>query len=90
MHGGLALFGAIVHASKAHRAGESKTATDFIVLTIMSSFSGVMFSLVGFYFFGESQPYITMALAGTGGYLGVEGMAIIVDTLRTLINKRVK
>lgn len=89
-HGALALFGAVVHASKAHREGESKTGSDFIILTVMSSFSGVMFSLVGFYFFGESQPYITMALAGTGGYLGVEGMAIIVDTIRVLINKRIK
>jgi uncharacterized membrane protein YqgA involved in biofilm formation len=81
-HGGLALFGAIVHAAKAHREGKSKTFLDFVTLTVMSSFSGVMFAFMGLYLF-EHQAYLSMAMAGTGGFLGVEGMTFIIDKLFT-------
>jgi hypothetical protein len=86
-HGGFALFGAIVHASQAHRTGKSKTLADFAILVVMSSFSGVMFSLVAIYYFPQ-DTYLTMAMAGTGGFLGVEGMSILVDKLRILITKK--
>ena len=86
VHGGLAVFGAITHALQAHRKGDSKTLLDFFVLTLMSSFSGVMFALVAFQLF-EHQEYLSMAMAGTGGFLGVEGMAVIVERLRLLIKK---
>lgn len=83
-HGVLAFFGAIVHASGAHRKGESKGLLDFMLLVIMSSFSGVIFALVGLATFGEDS-YYTLALAGTGGFLGVEGMTIIIEKLRLLL-----
>lgn len=86
-HGFLAIFGAVVHAARAYRSGVSKTWLDFITLTVMSSFSGVIFALVGFQFFGDQQ-YLTMAMAGTGGFLGVEGMSLIVDKIKLLITKR--
>lgn len=76
-HGLLAVFGAFTHAASAHREGKSKTLTDFLMLTMMSSFSGVMFALVGLHFFGQDS-YITLAMAGTGGFMGVEGMTWIV------------
>lgn len=79
-HGILAFFGAIVHASKAYRDGKSKNALDFIALVVMSSFSGVMFALIGLEVFGNSS-YLTMAMAGTGGFIGVEGMTFIVSYL---------
>lgn len=85
-HGGLALFGAIVHAAKAYQLGATKTFVDLLVLTVMSSFSGVMFALVGFQFFAD-QVYLTMAMAGTGGFLGVEGMAIIIERIKNVISK---
>lgn len=85
-HGGLAFFGALVHASNAHRTGKSKTLLDFAILTLMSSFSGVMFAIFGLYLFPEST-HISMAMAGTGGYLGVEGMTLIVERLKLLITK---
>jgi hypothetical protein len=44
---------------------------------MMSSFTGVMFAVAGFEMFGH-ESYLTLAMAGTGGYLGVEGMTIIV------------
>lgn len=86
-HGLLALFGAIVHASKAYRAGETKSLLDFCALALMSSFSGVMFALIGLYLFGDSS-YLTMAMAGTGGFLGVEGMTIIIERIRSIIEKK--
>ena len=90
IHGGIALFGAITHALQAHRKGESKSLLDFVVLTAMSSFSGVMFAIIGLQVF-EHQAYLSMAMAGTGGFLGVEGMAVlvplIIDKLRILIKK---
>lgn len=87
IHGALALFGAVVHASKAHREGKSKTFIDFCTLTIMSSFSGVMFALLGLYLFQENL-YLSMTMAGTGGFLGVEGLVLVIDKLRILIEKK--
>ncbi len=88
-HGMLAFFGAIVHAARAHRLGTSKTVVDFVMLVLMASFSGVIFALFGFWMFSSSQPYITLAIAGTGGFLGVEGMTIIIDQIRTLLSRGV-
>ena len=79
-HGVLAIFGALVHAAKSYRDGTTRSIIDFIALTFMSSFSGVMFSLVGLELFGQSS-YITLAMAGTGGFIGVEGMTFIIAYL---------
>ena len=79
-HGFLALFGALVHATKAYREHKTKNFLDYLALIFMSSFSGVMFALVGLEVLGETS-YITMALAGTGGFIGVEGMSFIVAYL---------
>ena len=79
-HGILAFFGAVVHASKAHRDGKSKNFLDFMLLTLMSSFSGVMFALLGFEMFGHDS-YYSLAMAGTGGFVGVEGMTFVVSYL---------
>lgn len=84
IHGIIALFGAIVHALKAHRGGKTKTIVDFFILTVMSSFTGVMFSFLGLQLF-PNQIYITLMLAGSGGFMGVEGMAIIIDVIRQLV-----
>jgi len=81
-HGTIAFFGAVVHALDSHRKGISKTILDFVVLTIMSSFSGVMFALIGLHFWPE-QIYLTTAMAGTGGYLGIEGMVFIVSVIKS-------
>lgn len=86
-HGSLAFFGAVVHALNAHRSGKSKTPADFIALTLMSSFSGVMFALIAFTL-SPDNIYLTMAIAGTGGFLGIEGMALIVDRVRNFISSK--
>jgi len=86
-HGFIALFGGVVHAAKAYRAGATKTLLDFAVLTVMSSFTGVIFALIALHTFPEQQ-YLTLAMAGTGGFLGVEGMTIIIERVRQVITKR--
>lgn len=88
-HGVLAFFGAIVHASSAHRKGESKNFLDFITLVVMSSFSGVMFALIGMELFGM-YSYLTMAMAGVGGFVGVEGMTLIVQYLANKVGVNIK
>lgn len=85
-HGLIALFGALAHALEAHRNGTSKTMNDFIALLLMASFSGVIFGLVGLHMF-EHQLYISHALAGTGAFLGVEGMSLVTKYLSDKIKK---
>lgn len=80
LHGMIAIFGAIVHAARAHRLGQSKGLLDFVLLTLMSSFSGVVFALVAFQFF--DNPYMTLALTGAGGFLGVEGLSYLATALK--------
>lgn len=77
VHSFIAVFGAITHALNAYRKGESKTLVDFIALTVMSSFSGAMFAIIGLYLFPENI-HLSMAMAGSGGFIGVEGMTYVI------------
>ena len=63
-HGLIASFGALAHAINAHRTGKTKGLLDFCLLTIMSSFSGVIFALIALHLF--DNQYITLAAAGSG------------------------
>jgi len=87
-HGLLALFGAIAHAINAHRMGKTKNFLDFVLLTVLSSFSGVIFALIALHTF--DNEYLTLAAAGSGGFLGVEGMSIILNRIKTVIGGGVK
>jgi len=80
-HGVVAFFGALVHALNAHRHGDTKSLLDILTLTVISSFSGVMFAFLGLHFFSEGS-YLTLALAGAGGFLGVEGMGLVIKILK--------
>lgn len=79
-HGILAFFGAMVHAISAHRSGKSKGIMDFFLLTVMSSFSGVIFALIALQFF--NNEYLSLAAAGSGGFLGVEGLSVLASKIR--------
>lgn len=85
-HGLLAIFGALVHASNAHRKGASKTLLDFLILTLMASFTGILFALVAFSVF--DNPYLTLAFTATGGYWGVEGIAWLIEVLKTALSTK--
>lgn len=81
-HGLLAIFGAFVHATQVYRDRKAKkTIIDFLSLAFMSSFSGIMFSLIGLSMFGTNS-YLTLAMAGTGGFMGVEGMAVVIEYIK--------
>lgn len=82
-HGLMALFGAVANALRAHRSGTSKGLADFIFLTVMSSFSGVVFSLVAHVTLGDT--YLTLAAAGAGGFLGVEALSVMSERIRDSI-----
>lgn len=87
LHGIMAIFGAIAHALSAHRKGEVKSFVDFISLVVMSSFTGVVFVLIATAYIPE-ETYLIGAVAGTGGWLGIEGMAILLDYVqRKFFNK---
>ena len=79
-HGILAVFGGIVHALSAYRKGETRGLFDIIVLSVISSFTGVIFALIALYLYPEG--YLTYAIAGVGGYVGVEGMAWITEFIK--------
>ena len=82
-HGLIALFGALAHAINAHRKGESKSFLDFILLTVLSSFSGIIFALLAVHMFEDG--YITLAITGAGGYIGVEGLTLVSKKLVQLV-----
>jgi hypothetical protein len=90
-HGIMAVFGAVANALRAHRNGESKGFWDFVMLTVMSSFSGVIFGLLAANTF--DNQYMTLAAAGAGGLLGVDALTTLGYKIRdslasTLIGKK--
>ena len=86
-HALIEIFGGVVHALNAHRTGESKGFGDFLALSVISSFSGIIFALVCIYFF--QNEYITLAAAGCGGYLGTEGLSVIAKKIQQLLTDKV-
>lgn len=83
-HASLAFFWAIVHALNAHRQGTSKTLLDWLILTIMSSFTWVMFTLVWLYIF-PTATYLLFAMSGAGWYVWVEWMSFILWIIKNRI-----
>ena len=85
-HGSIAIFGGLVHALDRHRQGKTKNIFDVLILTIISSFSGIVFALLALYMF-ENQ-YLTLAIAGSGGYLGIEGLSMVAKRLQDMLTKK--
>jgi LydA holin phage, holin superfamily III len=75
--GVMALFGGVVHALVKHRRGETKGVGDFIALSVISGFSGVMWLFIALTYFPENLYLIGFA-AGMGGYMSTEGLTLIV------------
>lgn len=82
----IAFFGGLAHAINKHRNGESKNLVDFILLTIMSSFFGVMFGFIAISLYPNNE-YLTMAVAGTGGWFGIESTGLLFNFLAKKIQK---
>ncbi len=86
-HAFIAIFGGLVHALNAHRHGDTKGLGDIAVLSIISSFSGIIFALASMYFF--QNTYLTLAIAGSGGYVGVEGLGALSKKLQGLLTSKI-
>lgn len=82
----IALFGGLAHAINKHRNGESKNMIDFILLTIMSSFFGVLFGFIAISLYPNNE-YLTMAVAGSGGWFGVESTGLLLNIIAKKIQK---
>lgn len=85
-HGIFAVFGGVVHALVVDKG--KMNFVDILVQTIIASFSGVVFGLVALNFFGDS--YISLAITASGGYLGVEGLRWLVQTMQEILASRIK
>ncbi len=79
-HGILAVFGGIVHALSAYRRGETRGILDIVILSIISSFTGIIFAFIALSF--QPEGYFTYAAAGVGGFLGIEGMAWVTEIIK--------
>lgn len=83
-HGSVALVGGFAHAINKHRTGESKGWLDLFALTAMSSFFGLLFGFIALYLFNNNE-YITLAMAGTGGWLGIEGIGMLMGIIKKIL-----
>ena len=86
VHGGLAFFGGLVHALKAHRDKTSRGWSDFAILTVMSTFTGVVFGLLAMYV-SDHNMYLTMVATSIGSFWGVEGMAYAMERVLKILSK---
>lgn len=77
----MAALGGLVHSLVAFRGGKTKGWKDFIALSVVSGFAGIMWSLLALSYFPENIYLISFA-AGMGGYLSVEGMALLMATVQ--------
>lgn len=82
-----AVFGGIVHALIVQRNGGIKNKYDLLAVSIVSGFAGMMWMLLALQFYPNSHFVIAFA-SGFGGYLSVEGLAMIATRLKEFISKQ--
>lgn len=87
--GFMALFGALANTIHAKREGRTRTKVEFLLNWIMSSFFGVVIGFVGLSIFKENI-YALMAMAGTGGWLGIETTELLKQWLFKITNNKPK
>lgn len=75
--GFLACFGAVTHTLVEKRAGRVTSFLDGLYLTIISGFASMMWLLIALNYF-PNNIYIVGFVTGMGGYLSIEGLALIV------------
>jgi len=80
---GVILFGAIVHATaqlKVHKDnGKEFDRVDFTVLTLIASFSGLVFGLTASLFF--ENLVVIILFSAIGAFLGMAGLNRVANTL---------
>jgi len=89
---GVILFGAIVHAtSQLKIARDTKvefSKADFIILTVIASFAGLIFGLIATMFF-DSQVAVIL-FSAVGAFLGMAGLNKISNILLNVLVSKVE
>ena len=89
---GVIVFGAVVHATAQLKISRDKktdfTFIDFIVLTIISAFSGMVFGLLATLLWNEQL--IVILASAIGSFLGMAGLNRIANTLLDVLTQTVK
>ena len=76
-------FGGITHSLVEKRAGRTKGFADECRLAFISGFCGVMWGLVAHHY-SPSDFFVWLFAAGMGGFMSLEGLALVA----TYIKKR--
>ena len=85
-HGIIALIAGFAHALNERRdekASKMVKIGEFIASVLIASFSGVIFGLIALEMFGQGS-YLTLAITGSGGFIGAKGLKIISESLVSL------
>ncbi len=88
------MLGATVHATIQWKKARSKeeihfSFVDFLILLLISAFSGLMFGLLALIFFDDNTPVFLMAF-GLGSLSGLEGLNRISIAFLERILKEIK
>jgi hypothetical protein len=84
--GVMAIFGALAHGLLSWRNGQTKSFLDFLALCFISGFAGTMWTLVALNYSPENIYVIGFA-SGMGGYASIEGLVVIVNFVKSKLNK---
>lgn len=79
-------FGGVTHALVEHRAGHVKSFVDAVILSFISGFCGMMWTLVAVHFYPNDWTVVGFA-GGLGGYLSLQGLVLIVQMVKDKIIK---
>ena len=93
---GIIIFGSIVHATAklkiARDTSEAFTVADFVILSVIASFSGLIAGLLATIFLQEQT--LVLAASGIGAFLGIAGLnaisSIFLEFLTELLVRRKK
>lgn len=82
-----ALFGGVAHALMIQRKGGLKGFWDGVGLATISGFAATMWLMLALNFFPEKIFLVAFA-SGFGGYMSVEGLAILASKLKEVISRQ--
>jgi len=80
IHGGMAFMGGIAKATKKKKS----RILEYVACGVVASFSGVLLAVVLKHFLPTAE-YLHLAGAGVGGWLGADGIEIIVKIIKKVI-----
>jgi hypothetical protein len=79
-------LGGITHALVEKRKGEIASLLDGFILAIISGFAGLMWGLVSLKLYPNDILVVSFS-SGLGGFMSLEGLALMITVLRKKISK---